>query len=126
MRQRVGGNSKLREEMQAAALGKTHVAADMRSQRFESLEALVRLLTPENRQLLAIIRDSKPKSIAELATISGRAAPNLTRTLAKLEAIGFVKMEIDRRRRVPTAIVYKLFVEVDPFSLNDRLEIAVG
>ena len=55
------------------------------------------MLTPENRQLLAIIRDRKPQSVAELVEMSGRAQPNLTRTLAKLEAAGFITM----RRRPP-------------------------
>jgi len=91
---------------------------------FGSVEALIRLLTPDNRQLLAIIRDRKPQSIAELATFSGRAAPNLTRTLAKLEAAGIVRITDDHRRKVPTAIVQRLKVEIDPFSENDRLEIA--
>jgi predicted transcriptional regulator len=83
----------------------------------------MRLLTPENRQLLALIRDRKPQSI--LAEMSGRAAPNLTRTLAKMEAVGFVQMQGgSERRKVPTAVVQRLRVEIDPFAQNDRLEIA--
>ena len=39
------------------------------------------------------IRDKKPQSIAELADLTGRAQPNLTRTLGKLEAIGFVRLK---------------------------------
>lgn len=123
-RHRIVSHSKLREEMLAVARGETPAPADAGGQSFESVDALMRLLTPENRQLLAIIRDRKPQSIAELATFSGRAAPNLTRTLAKLEAVGFVRMDENARRRVPTAIVHKLLVEIDPFSQNDRLEIA--
>lgn len=121
---RIVSHSKLRDEMMAVARGERPAPPDAAEQSFESVEALMRLLTPENRQLLALIRDRKPKSIAELAQLSGRAAPNLTRTLAKLEAVGFVRMEEDARRRVPTAIVHKLMVEIDPFSQNDRLEIA--
>jgi len=88
------------------------------------VEAVIRLLTPENRQLLAVIRDRKPQSINELAEMTGRAAPNLTRTLAKLEAIGFVRMLTVQRRKVPMSVVGKLHVEIDPFSQNDRFEIA--
>lgn len=91
---------------------------------FNSIDALIRLLTPENRELLATIRDRKPQSISELAEITGRAQPNLTRTLAKLEAVGFVRMRIVNRRKVPTASVRTLHVEIDPFSQNDRLKIA--
>lgn len=118
---RIVSHSQLRDEMMAVARGEMPSPPDAGAQSFESVEALMRLLTPENRQLLAIIRDRKPKSIAELATFSGRAAPNLTRTLAKMEAAGFVRMKSDHRRKVPTTIVHKLMVEIDPFSQNDRL-----
>jgi predicted transcriptional regulator len=84
----------------------------------------VRLLTPENRQLLAVIRDRKPLSVAELVQMSGRAQPNLTRTLAKLEAAGFIKMKTVGRRKAPTAAVKKIVVEIDPFSDRDRMRVA--
>ncbi len=123
-RYRIIGHRELRDEMLAVASGRKPAPADAGDRSFESVEALMRLLTPENRKLLAIIRDRKPQSIAELSAFSGRAAPNLTRTLAKLEAAGFVRMNEDARRKVPTAVVHKLLVEIDPFSQNDRLEIA--
>ena len=91
---------------------------------FDSVEALMRLLTPQNRQLLAVIRDKKPQSIAELAELTGRAQPNLTRTLGKLEAIGFVKMKNVDRRKVPTTTIHSLRINIDPFSQNDLLEFA--
>lgn len=122
-RHRIISHSGLRDEMTAVARGQKPAVPDAGEQSFESVDALMRLLTPENRQLLAIIRDRKPQSIAELAVFSGRAAPNLARTLAKLEAVGMIRMEEDARRRVPTAVVHKLLVEIDPFSENDRLEI---
>lgn len=117
-------HSKLRDEMMAVARGQQIAPADAGGQSFESVEALMRLLTPDNRRLLAMIRDRKPQSIAELAEWSGRAAPNLTRTLAKLEAVGFIRMEENQRRKIPTAVVHKVTMEIDPFSQNDRLEIA--
>ena len=114
----------LEAEMRAVARGKKPAPADAARASFQSVGALIRLLTPENRHLLAIIRDRKPQSINELAEITGRAAPNLTRTLAKLEAVGFVHMQTVQRRKVPTSVVGKLHVEIDPFSPNDRFEIA--
>ena len=89
----------LREEMRAVARGERPPPADAGKPTFNSVEALVRLLTPANRQLLAIIRDRKPRSVAELAQLTGRAQPNLTRTLAKLEAAGFIKMKSSGRER---------------------------
>jgi predicted transcriptional regulator len=56
--------------------------------------------------------------------MSGRAAPNLTRTLSKLEAVGFVRIKTVHRRKVPTLAIGKLHVEIDPFSQNDRFEFA--
>jgi predicted transcriptional regulator len=110
--------------MMEVARGEKPAPKDAAVPSFNSIDALMRLLTPANRELLATIRDRKPRSIAELAEMTGRAQPNLTRTLAKLEAVGFVQMRLVERRKVPTATVHKLRVEIDPFSQNDRLEIA--
>jgi predicted transcriptional regulator len=59
----------------------------------DSTEALVRLLTPDNRSLLRTIRDAKPQSVAELARLTNRAESNLLRTLGKLEAFGLLEMQ---------------------------------
>jgi predicted transcriptional regulator len=123
-RYKIQSHSSLRKEMKAVARGKRPAPADAALPSFNSVEAVMRLLTPENRELLAVIRDQEPQSIAELAEITGRAAPNLTRTLAKMEAMGFVRMKTVKRRKVPTPIVHTLRFEIDPFSQNDRLEIA--
>ena len=84
----------------------------------------MRLLTPENRRLLAIIRDRKPQSVAALAEMTGRAQPNLTRTLAKLEAAGLITMKEHGRRKAPSAAAKKIVVEIDPYSDHDQLRVA--
>jgi predicted transcriptional regulator len=114
----------LREEMTAVARGERAAPADAGKPSFNSVEAVVRLLTPQNRRLLAIIRDRKPGSVAELAAMTGRAQPNLTRTLAKLEAAGFIKVTTIGRRKAPSAAVKKIVVEIDPYSNRDRLRVA--
>jgi predicted transcriptional regulator len=83
----------------------------------------VRLLTPDNRRLLKTIRDARPQSIAELERLTGRKGPNLLRTLGKLAAIGLVKLQEQNRRTVPIVVVGKLHVEVDPYAMNDRVEV---
>src|SRR5215470_5797456 len=88
----------LEQEMRAVARGERPAPADAGRPSFNSVEAVVRLLTPENRKLLAMIRNRKPQSIAELVEMTGRAQPNLTRTLAKLEAAGFITMKSVGRR----------------------------
>jgi len=114
----------LEAEMRAVARGERSAPPDASMTSFNSVEALARLLTPENRQLMATIRDRRPQSIAELAEMTGRAQPNLTRTLDKLEAAGLVRMEVSDRRKIPVPGVRSIHVEIDPYSANDRMEFA--
>ncbi|MGH7714432.1 MAG: MarR family transcriptional regulator [Vulcanimicrobiaceae bacterium] len=115
----------LRDEMKVVARGERPAPADAAMPSFNSVDAVVRLLTPENRELLAIIRDRKPQSVAELVQMSGRAQPNLTRTLAKMEAAGFIKMKaVGRRRKAPSVAIKRIVVEIDPYSDRDRLSVA--
>ena len=114
----------LRSEMKAVARGERPAPSDAAKPSFNSVDAVVRLLTSENRTLLAIIRDRKPRSVAELAQMSRRAQPNLTRTLAKLEAAGFITMKVAGRRKAPSVAVKKIVVEIDPYSDRDRLRVA--
>lgn len=119
---RIVGHRALKEEMKAVARGETSAPPSAALPSFGSVEALVRILTPENRRLLAVIRNQKPQSIAELGRLTVRAPSNLTRTLAKLEAAGFVRMKVVDRRKVPTVEITKVRIEIDPYSDNDRLE----
>jgi predicted transcriptional regulator len=119
---RIQSHDDLKTEMMAVARGEKPAPKDAALPSFNSVDALLRLLTPENRRLLAVIRDREPRSISELSEMTGRAQPNLTRTLAKLEAVGFVQMRVVARRKVPVAAVHTLRVEIDPFSQNDRVE----
>lgn len=123
-RAKVKSLQSLREEMRAVARGERPAPPDAAKPSFNSVEAVVRLLTPDNRRLLALIRDRKPQSVAELGEITGRAQPNLTRTLAKLEAAGFIRMKTVGRRKAPSVTVKRIVVEIDPYSDRDRLRVA--
>jgi predicted transcriptional regulator len=112
----------LMAEMRAVARGEIPAPADAALPSVESAEALLRLLTPDNRSLLRTIRDAKPGSVAELARLTDRAEPILLRTLAKLEAFGLLEMRTVNRRRVPTTNVSTLRVEIDPYAMADRVE----
>jgi predicted transcriptional regulator len=59
---------------------------------YESAGAVLRLLTAENRELLAAIDKTHPESVAALAKQLHRAEPNVSRTLSKLEACGLVRL----------------------------------
>lgn len=114
----------LRNEMKAVVRGDRPAPPDAANPSFDSVDAVVRLLTSENRQLLALIRDRKPQSVAELAEMSGRAQPNLTRTLAKLEGAGLISMKASGgRRKAPGVLIEKIVVEIDPYSDSDRLSV---
>ena len=112
----------LMTEMRAVARGEVAVPPDAALPSIESAEALLRLLTPDNRSLLRTIRDAKPQSVAELARLTNRAEPNLLRTLGKLEAFGLLEMRSIGRRRVPTTLVGMLRVDIDPYAMADRIE----
>lgn len=88
-----------------------------------SVEAVARLLTRDNRRLLALIRDCHPSSIAALAELSGRSQPNVARTLAKLQAIGFVAMETVGRQKSPRAVVRRVTALIDPYTEEDVITI---
>lgn len=122
MKPRVQGMNDLEAEMRAVARGERVAPADAAKPSFESAEALIRLLTPENRTLLRTIRDKQPQSIADLERMTGRKAPNLIRSLTKLEALGLVQLREEQPRTIPTAIAGKLRVEIDPYAMNDRVE----
>lgn len=111
-------------EMRAVAKGEKTAPKAAGKVSFNSAEAMVRLLTAENRQLLAIIRDKAPQSIQELSELSGRAQPNLTRTLSKLEAMGLVKAKAKGKRKILTVQVKKIVFEIDPCSDRDTLRLA--
>ena len=59
---------------------------------FESMESLGQVLSGQNQQLLRLIRDRHPVSIAELETLSGRKKSNLSRTLKTLSNYGIVDL----------------------------------
>jgi len=121
---KIQSHASLRADMMAVARGQKPAPKDAHFTSFDSATALLRLLTPQNRELLAVIRDKKPQSIAELAKMTGRASSNLTRTLGKLEAVGFVRMTYVSRRKVPIATVRRFRIDIDPFSHTDRLHVA--
>jgi predicted transcriptional regulator len=56
------------------------------------MRSLAEVLSGENRALLHTIWQSKPQSIAELATTTGRKPSNLSRTLKTMARYGLVDM----------------------------------
>jgi predicted transcriptional regulator len=123
-RYKIQSHRDLKQEMKAIARGERRSAADSAGMSFNSIDALTRLLTPENRKLMATIRDRRPQSISELSDLTGRDPGNLARTLAKLVSVGFLEMQQVDRRKIPVPKVRRVHVEIDPFSNNDKLDVA--
>lgn len=59
------------------------------------------LSSPGNRELLALIAHRRPRSISELAELSGRAQPNVSRSLSALLRAGLVEIDQVGRASVP-------------------------
>ena len=83
---------------------------------FESLQSMAQILSNENRELLKVILEKKPKSLAELEAMTGRKKPNLSRTLRTLERYGIVKLHKERNRTVPEVLATEFRVE---FGLDE-------
>lgn len=74
---------------------------------FPSAESLVKVLSDKNRMLLGTIRDTEPKSLAELAELTGRKTSNLSRTLKTMERYGIVKLERRQHGGVIARVPYQ-------------------
>ncbi len=81
---------------------------------FASLEAGAKLLSAKNRVLLRTIAEREPKSVTELAAMTGRAEQNVLRTLNKLAEAGIVRLaKGEGRARRPTLAARKVHFEID-------------
>ena len=68
---------------------------------FNSMRSLSEVLSDKNCQLLKIIAENQPETLAELAKLSGRQPSNISRTLKTLESYGIVEMKKTNRSKCP-------------------------
>jgi predicted transcriptional regulator len=82
---------------------------------FDSWRQLAGLLSDENRALLRLMQERQPRTVLELAELSGRAASNLSRTLRHLERHGLVKLHrsADTRAVRPEALATEFLIVLD-------------
>lgn len=80
---------------------------------FPSMATLAAVLSEDNRALLRLIRQAKPKTMTELAALSGRQVPNLSRTLRMMEGYGLVELTKSTRQTRPTALATEFLVILD-------------
>ena len=92
---------KIRERMLSIARGDCKPKSTDPKIWFTSMRSLAEVLSDDNRALLKVIQDSKPKSISSLADITGRKPGNLSRTLKTMSNYGFVEMKRENRHVRP-------------------------
>lgn len=85
----------------AIAKGKYKPRKDEPKVWFESLKSMSQVLSNENQNLLKLIIEQKPTSLAELEKLSKRKKSNLSRTLKTLERYGIVELTTEKGRLVP-------------------------
>lgn len=67
---------------------------------FTSTESFAKVLSARNRELLRVIAERAPTSLAELARLTGRAKSNLSRTLKTMEGYSLVRLERGERGEI--------------------------
>ncbi|NCT56397.1 MAG: transcriptional regulator [Legionella sp.] len=82
---------------------------------FNSIKSLAHVLSEENRHLLKIIIEQKPKSVSDLEPLTGRKASNLLRTLRTMEHHGLVALNesIEKKRGRQSLIPMVIYDTVD-------------
>lgn len=80
---------------------------------FSSTASLAAILSEENRALLRIMRDATPRSLTELAELTGRKVPNLSRTVKTMAAYGLVDLLRDKGEVRPVARATEFTVLLD-------------
>jgi predicted transcriptional regulator len=73
---------------------------------FPSTESFAKILSAGNRDLLRIIMEKAPGSLDELAALTGRKKPNLSRTLKTMAHYGLVRLERGPRGRIAAKVVH--------------------
>jgi predicted transcriptional regulator len=80
---------------------------------FPSLASLAAVLSDDNRRLLRLINEKQPKSLTELAELSGRKVPNLSRTLRLMADYGLVSLQRNVRDVQPTVLATEFLVVLE-------------
>jgi predicted transcriptional regulator len=80
---------------------------------FDSLKSVANVLSKENQQLLKVIAEQKPDSVTELASLTGRAVSNVSRTLKTLGKYNLVEMKSKKKMLCPKAIYQEFLVVVN-------------
>ncbi len=94
---------KIRERVLAIARGHYNPKPDEPKVWFTSMKSLAEVLSDDNRALLKVITETKPKSISALAEATGRRPGNLSRTLKTMSHYGIVDLKREKNHVRPIA-----------------------
>ncbi len=97
--------TKLRDEMRAVASGEMSLSP-------RPAGPLLAALSPEALDLLSALLRERPASVAELVRLTGRAQPNVSRSLQQLAAHGLVRLLRTGRDVRPEPLVRTLRVDL--------------
>ena len=114
----IAGYDEMKARTMRIAKGEEKPAADDPKVWFTSMESFAQLLSSGNRELLRVIDEQSPGSLEELAQLTGRATPNVSRTLKKMESFGLVRMEKGEGRKLTPRVIHDR-VELD-LPLTER------
>ena len=94
----------LREEMRAVARGEGKPSA-------RPAASLLQALSREAVDLLKLLIQERPATVAEIANRMGRAQSNVSRSLHQLASLGLVTLTRNGREVRPEAVVSKLEID---------------
>lgn len=94
---------RIRERALAIARGDYKPKAGEPKVWFSSMSSLAEVLSDDNRALLRVVTETKPKSISALAAATGRKPSNLSRTLKTMSNHGIVDLKRENNQVRPIA-----------------------
>lgn len=97
--------TELREEMRAVARGERRAAP-------LPAAPLLAALAREALDLLGVVLRERPATIAELVALTGRAQPNVSRSLQQLAGHGLIRLEREGREVRPVPVVREVRIDL--------------
>ena len=102
----IASYDEMKELTLAIARGQRNLAPQDPKVWFPSTESFAKVLSAGNRDLLRLIAEKSPGSLEEMAALTGRKKPNLSRTLKTMANYGLVRLERGSRGRIAAKVAY--------------------
>ncbi len=102
----IASYEEMKARTMAIARGERRAAPGEPKVWFTSTESFAKVLSAGNRALLRVIAEKAPRSLDELARMTGKAKSNLSRTLRTMEGYGLVRLERGPRGRITPKVTH--------------------